>query len=221
MTLNEISTSSASAIVSPMAVNRTFHQGRLSSMSYARSGLPTIATRAAELLHMGTQGSKGENASTVCIRHSPELLLEEREDFRRRNRLQSSNDRIDEVGQRKEAREGETEQHRWKKCEEEVAGELSRKTETVVFTPVFRALKQLAPTHRDLERGEHTPVAAIRLPVARPSVSRYRTYHVVNRARWISNAARRLRNLPFAQTVRIVRVLLAGRRLQCCEDCLS
>ena len=48
---NATTMNTASPTVRRIAVTLTFHQGRLSSMSYARFIAETIATMAAELLH--------------------------------------------------------------------------------------------------------------------------------------------------------------------------
>src|SRR4030095_4420243 len=48
---NATKTIVATPSVRPIATSRTFHQGRPSSMSYARLSAPTLDTSAAELLH--------------------------------------------------------------------------------------------------------------------------------------------------------------------------
>jgi hypothetical protein len=84
------------------------------------------------------------------------LFLEEPEHICRCDRPQNSDDIVDEVGQRKETRQGKDKQDGREKCQEKIVRQLSRLSEAVVFTGFLRgALEQFAPAQWHVERGEH------------------------------------------------------------------
>ena len=158
ISVNEVRTSTANATVKPMAVRRTFHHGRPSSMSYARLRLPTIATTAAELLQMAPRIPIVRMPPLSAFGKPSELFLEETEHIWRSDWPQNSDDIFDKIREWKETRQSKNEQDGREQRQEEVVCQLSGQSETVVGAGLFRgALQQLAPADWDIERGEHQP----------------------------------------------------------------
>ena len=121
-------------------------------MSYARLRLPTIATTAAALLQKVPIYSNGENAATSPARNSPEPFFEEPEHIRRRDRAQRPDHIVNEIGERKEARERQNEQHRGKQGKKEVIRELGREARAIVIAYFLDpALQEVAPAQGDVD----------------------------------------------------------------------
>ena len=71
-----------------------------------------IATTRGRAAPDGAQDADGEKPAAVRVRYLSDLICEERDDLRRRDRPQRATHFVDQVGERKEAGEREQEQER-------------------------------------------------------------------------------------------------------------
>ena len=124
---------SARPIVRPMAVSRTFHHGRPSSMSYALFSVLMMAITPAEVLHSVSSMPVVSSPPLPLFGDLLHLLADDVQHVGRGETAERADHLIHHVVDREEARERDQEQQRRKEREEEVVRELGGEAEAVVL----------------------------------------------------------------------------------------
>ena len=95
--MNDNKTKITSASVSPMATSRTFHQGRVSGMSYALLSAETIDVMAPELLQSAPSIPMVKRLVCFTGHNAFELLANDRQHFGRGDGIERRDDVVDDV----------------------------------------------------------------------------------------------------------------------------